>query len=248
VCYEEGFGVDEDTTTAMKYYKLAAEKGDTGAAFLLGVAYENGMGVDQDPSQAVLWYEKAADAGDAGAQFILGVAYENGFGVEPDSEKALEWFTRAAENGYVYANMENIGIEEQEQPQFDFDDLCEEDDGLGRLPSEVSINEDSDSIKSLPARRVSRRYSTASWKGLNVDTSSDHRSSMAGSPAPSSPANSLAESEIYDEEMFTRYNKRLSTISMSRRSSIAMSISGESMMRRGSNATRRPSRAALLFV
>ncbi|KAJ1555414.1 hypothetical protein HK096_000264 [Nowakowskiella sp. JEL0078] len=252
VCFEEGFGVEEDAIIAMKYYKLAAEKGDTGAAFLLGVAYENGMGVDQDPSHAVFWYEKAAEAGDAGAQFILGVAYESGFGVEPDSEKALEWFTRAAENGYVYANMENIGIEEQEQPQFEFEEQNERDDELRSLPSEGSINDDSDSIKPLPSRKMSRRYSTASWKGLNVDTSSDnrseHRSSMVGSPAPSSPARSVAESDMDDEETFARYNKRLSTISMSRRSSIAMSISGESMMRRESNATRRPSRAALLFV
>jgi TPR repeat protein len=46
--YRDGEGVLQDYKTTVKWYKLAAEQGNLGAALNLGVGYHNGEGVPQD--------------------------------------------------------------------------------------------------------------------------------------------------------------------------------------------------------
>jgi hypothetical protein len=40
---------------AVKWYRLAAEQGDAGAQYRLGIMYLNGRGVPQDDVVAVKW-------------------------------------------------------------------------------------------------------------------------------------------------------------------------------------------------
>ena len=56
---------------ATRRHRRAAEQGDAGAQFSLGVRYATGAGVPQDDREAVRWYRLAADQGHALAQYSL---------------------------------------------------------------------------------------------------------------------------------------------------------------------------------
>ena len=64
-----------------------AEKGNTAAQSLLGVAYLHGQGVPADKSIAAHWLLRAAEGGEATAAGLLGSLYERGQGVERDPQK-----------------------------------------------------------------------------------------------------------------------------------------------------------------
>lgn len=100
--YEKGQGCAQDKVQAFKYYTLAADKGNAGAQFNLGmlsslctifnqkifllpttphfphsrsisgVMYKNGHGCAKDHTKAMLYYQRAADQGRASAQYNLG--------------------------------------------------------------------------------------------------------------------------------------------------------------------------------
>jgi len=62
--YEDGLIVLPNITTAVGWYRLAAEQGYPGAQTNLGVLYANGEGVVQDTTEAVAWLQRAASQGD----------------------------------------------------------------------------------------------------------------------------------------------------------------------------------------
>jgi hypothetical protein len=95
----------QDYTTALR---LAADQGDAGAQFNLGLMYDLGRGVPQDYAQALKWYRLAADRGNAWAQFNLGLMYDNGRGVPQDYAQAVKWYRLAADQGYAWAQ-NNLG-------------------------------------------------------------------------------------------------------------------------------------------
>jgi len=94
----------ENYSTAVKWYRKAAEQGHANAQFKLGYMYEDGCGVDRNNSTAVEWYRKAAEQGHADAQYNAGKMYEYGKGVDKNYSTAVEWFRKAAEQGYANAN------------------------------------------------------------------------------------------------------------------------------------------------
>jgi uncharacterized protein len=63
VMYANGQGVPQNSSEAMKWYRLAADQGDAAAQTALGVIYANGLGVPQDRPKAVEWTRTAADQG-----------------------------------------------------------------------------------------------------------------------------------------------------------------------------------------
>ena len=100
-----------DPQTALKYYTLAAQNGDTDSMILLGSKYEEGKGVSRNESQAIFWYEKAANAGDATAMFLLGSLW---FNRPPANDgenykKSFKWFKKSAEKGNA-DSMEMLGL------------------------------------------------------------------------------------------------------------------------------------------
>ena len=65
--YDEGEGVTEDNTEAVKWYRLAAEQGDADAQYNLGGIYVFGKGIRQDSVLAHMWYIIAAANGNENA-------------------------------------------------------------------------------------------------------------------------------------------------------------------------------------
>ena len=69
--YEDGQGVDQNYSTAVKWFRKAAEQGYADAQSSLGRMYENGLGVDENESTAVELHLLAAEQGHADAQLNL---------------------------------------------------------------------------------------------------------------------------------------------------------------------------------
>ena len=85
-----------DHATALRGFRIHAERGDAEAQFILGIMYDDGEGVPQDYAEAVRWYRRAAEQDNADAQFKLGVGYDNGYGVPQDLVQAHKWYNLAA--------------------------------------------------------------------------------------------------------------------------------------------------------
>jgi len=97
--YAHGHGLKQDLVKAAKWYREAANQGDTEAQYNLGLMYAHGDGLKQDYAEAEKWYRKAAEQGDADAQHNLGLIYQNGEGVMQDYTEAAKWYRKAAEQG-----------------------------------------------------------------------------------------------------------------------------------------------------
>ncbi|WP_424629119.1 hypothetical protein [Bradyrhizobium sp. SYSU BS000235] len=89
--------------------RAAANKGDPGAAFEVGVRYAEGRGVASDYAEAMKWYERASQGGIVPATFRLGALYEKGLGAKKDIEAARRYYMQAAEKGSAKA-MHNLAV------------------------------------------------------------------------------------------------------------------------------------------
>jgi hypothetical protein len=67
--YFSGEGEAQDYGEAVRWFRKAADAGNTLAQVSLGDAYHDGKGVPQDYAEAVRWFRRAADAGDFAASF-----------------------------------------------------------------------------------------------------------------------------------------------------------------------------------
>ena len=108
MAYRDGTGVAPDKALSLKWFREAAEKGNTYAAAEIGAAYWDGApSYAKDPAAAVQWFLKAAaDSGEVYAARMLGVAYRDGTGAPPDKVVSLKWFRQAADKGDTYAAAE----------------------------------------------------------------------------------------------------------------------------------------------
>ena len=109
VRYRDGMWVEEDYLEAVRWFRMAAEKGHASAQINLGVMYQQGHGVKEDDVEAVEWYLKSAEQGDALGEYNLGVMYSNGEGVEKNPLEAVRWTEKAAEQGLAKAQ-HNLGV------------------------------------------------------------------------------------------------------------------------------------------
>jgi len=101
--YEDGRGVKQNMTEALKWYLRAADQNDLEAQVTLGYIHDVGRNVKRDDVEANLWYRKAAEQGDPWSQVSLGFKYVNGNGVPRDLQEALRWLAMAAEQGEAQA-------------------------------------------------------------------------------------------------------------------------------------------------
>jgi TPR repeat protein len=100
IVYDDGgYGVPENDKTAVKWYTLAAEQGDTISQNRLARMYADGEGVLENDKTAVKWYTLAAKQGHAMSQFSLGFMYSRGYGVLADNRRAYMWYSIASYNG-----------------------------------------------------------------------------------------------------------------------------------------------------
>ena len=84
-------GVIQSSQKAIKWFLLAAQKGDVTGQYNLGRSYSDGQGVPKDYKEAMKWYRMAAEQGMPQAQYQLARMYGNGDGVRPDLETAYMW-------------------------------------------------------------------------------------------------------------------------------------------------------------
>jgi predicted aspartyl protease len=119
--YQKGRNV----SSALKYYRSAAEKSYAPAQESLGDMYSEGFSLSPEPgiqfavvdaAQAVGWYRKAAEQGLAVAQNNLGIAYRDGRGVAKDKQEATIWFRKAADQGFAEA-AKSLAVLEQQPAQ-----------------------------------------------------------------------------------------------------------------------------------
>ena len=102
--YSLGEGVVEDLSEAIRFYRLAAEKGHVGANLQLGNMYDWGVPrAAQDYVEAARFYRIAAEQGNIYAQFILGNMFREGKGVAKDESQAQHFYRLAAAQGHVTA-------------------------------------------------------------------------------------------------------------------------------------------------
>jgi len=99
--YENGLGVTQDYSEAVRYYKLAVRGNNIFAQSNLAFLYEKGLGVTQNYTEASRLYRLGADQGDADAQFNLGRMYENGYGVTQSDTEAFKYYKLGADKWIV---------------------------------------------------------------------------------------------------------------------------------------------------
>lgn len=98
VAYYTGQGPThtKDLKKAVAYLRLASEKGNADAQYILGLMHQNGEALAKDPSEAAKLYTLAALQGHRNAQKALGFMFANGEGVPKNLTEAYRWFYLAA--------------------------------------------------------------------------------------------------------------------------------------------------------
>ncbi len=95
--FATGNGVERDDDEAARWFRIAAEAGDSVAQQNLALLYYEGRGTDGDLTQAAHWYARAAEAGESEAQNMLSwMAYE-GVGMERDVALARQAIAKAGD-------------------------------------------------------------------------------------------------------------------------------------------------------
>ena len=92
-------GVQRDPAEAVRWYRLAADRGSTEAQVDLGILYLQGQGVPQNYAEALRLLHRAAEKGNTQAQIRMGQMYDDGRGVPRDFIKAHMWWNLAGAYG-----------------------------------------------------------------------------------------------------------------------------------------------------
>jgi uncharacterized protein len=92
--------IKDAKTSAVFWFKKAAEQGYGPAEHNLGNMYYHGKGLKRDYSQAFYWYKKSAENNFTRGKYNLGTMYYKGLGVKQDYSKAYHWLIKASDLGY----------------------------------------------------------------------------------------------------------------------------------------------------
>lgn len=93
-------------STALDWYRKAADLGSSDAQLWFGRRYEFGAqdyGIPEDQKQMVQWYQKSVQQGNSAAEYELAEAYYGGEGVAQDCNEALKWMKSSALHGFLKA-------------------------------------------------------------------------------------------------------------------------------------------------
>jgi TPR repeat protein len=104
--YSNGWAGAVDPQRAATYMRIAADRHDVKAIYLLAKMLSDGSGVAKDKAESERLMAIAADAGDADAEFAVGMSALRAVsaGATNDPEPALRWLNRAAAQGLVHAS------------------------------------------------------------------------------------------------------------------------------------------------
>ena len=99
-CYLLGDGVKKDVDEALKWFRAAAEQGDSAYQYQLALSLHQGRLAfrdgKQDMPEVFKWYRAAAVQGEIDALRALSHLYGQGGDVEKDDAEALKWLRMAA--------------------------------------------------------------------------------------------------------------------------------------------------------
>jgi TPR repeat protein len=101
--YANGLGVSLDEAKAVRWYKLAAARGDRDALFALGIFHMTRRGGLHDRAEAAKLFDAAAKLGSAPAAYDLGLLYLEGHQFQQDFCHAADLFKIAAREGNAEA-------------------------------------------------------------------------------------------------------------------------------------------------
>lgn len=110
--------VYESYETSIDYtiFRLASERNDPSAQYLVGRNYLKGKSVQQDIAKAIKWFERSASQNYARAEYQLGKMYLYGEEVKADREKAFHFLDRAAQRNDLDAQFELANYYLQDNP------------------------------------------------------------------------------------------------------------------------------------
>jgi TPR repeat protein len=98
--YNEELGVRKDPLEASKWFIWAADQGNSGGQYNLGMLRLEGRGIRLDEEEAVDWFLKSAHQRNSQACDRLGEIYFNGqFQIEKNAKRGLALWEYAASNG-----------------------------------------------------------------------------------------------------------------------------------------------------
>jgi uncharacterized protein len=115
--YANGWGVQRDLASAVKWYRKAAEQGLEIAQHNLGIAYINGDGIEHDDGEAARWFKRAAEQGFFRSQLMLGRMYLDGRGVPKDLVQGYAWVVLAGRRGAPTRISESLTLTPQQLVQ-----------------------------------------------------------------------------------------------------------------------------------
>lgn len=90
------YGLQDKDETAIKYYEIAADRGDLFATRTLAGMLFTGMGCEEDAERGIELYRKAAERGDNISCFIIGALEKK----KGNRNIANTWFAKALVRGY----------------------------------------------------------------------------------------------------------------------------------------------------
>lgn len=96
VCYQFGYGTDQNDSIATSWYLKSAEQGWTDSEYKMSYAYIKGTGIEKDEQKAFDYTLKCATKKDVECIFNLISCFTDGIGTEKDSVQVLEWAVELA--------------------------------------------------------------------------------------------------------------------------------------------------------
>lgn len=99
--YHNGLGVARDNTQAVKFFRLASDKGLAIAYSNLGICYDDGEGVPKDQVEGARLFRLGANKEHPPAQYNLGLSFYYGKGVSENVVEAFKLFRKSAEHGFA---------------------------------------------------------------------------------------------------------------------------------------------------
>jgi TPR repeat protein len=99
LCFQHGYGTQQDYAQAMVWFRRAADGGLAMAQFNVGGLYFEGNGVEKDLAAAIDWYTRAAEQREELALLQLGWIHQKGLGVEIDLKRAFILYLIAYKQG-----------------------------------------------------------------------------------------------------------------------------------------------------
>lgn len=102
--------VEDDSTQAWKYYKQAAQLGDSRAMYKIAMFYLDGKEVEKNLSLAMEWLNRASDHQNSDAMYKLGELYAEGKEVDLNHEKSVQFFQMAKEQGHHAGVLAKLAI------------------------------------------------------------------------------------------------------------------------------------------